>query len=66
MLYCIQIGSEMFNVDELSEVYRMYAYCEKMYGFKGEKWEEIKSEFYHDVMGEMLEEIGVVYEEFIE
>lgn len=66
MLYAIHIGFEEFNVTEINEIRRMFSYCESKFGFKGERWEEIKLDCDYEQLGELLEDIGVNYQEFIE
>jgi hypothetical protein len=66
LLYGIKIGFEEFDLNIFGETDRMFKYCEERFGFNSEKWEEIKSEYDYELLGEMIESLGVNYEEFIE
>lgn len=66
MLYAIKIGIEEFDLNKLGEADRVFKYCEERFGFEGSQWEEIKSNYYYEDLGELLEYNGVNYEEFIE
>lgn len=66
MLYAIEIGSEKFDLNEIGEGKRAFSYCEKKFGFKGSEWEEIKSEYDYERLDELLDSVGVRYEEYLE
>lgn len=59
----VTIGNENFDVDTLEEIKKMFLYCEKRFGFKGDEWEEIKGEFDYEGLGEMVENTGVYFSE---
>ena len=66
MLYAIKIGTVYFDLSSLDECKQSFLYCEQKFGFDGAQWEEIKNNFYYEDLGDLLESIGVNYEEFIE
>ncbi|MED3562314.1 hypothetical protein [Bacillus xiapuensis] len=66
MIYLIKIDFEEFDVNKVSEIRRMFSYCQEKFGFKGERWEEVKLDCDYESLGIMLEAIGVDYQEYIE
>jgi hypothetical protein len=62
-MFAIEVGIETFYMDDDAIVARdmMYKYCETEFGFKGDRWEEIKFEIDDDELEKLLESQGIHY-----